>query len=187
MIPIPPSVAAFLLSPRTILVAGLSATLAYGGWAVRDHFADSEVKELKAAHAMAVNAAAEKLRKAEAAAKSREEALIEKTKGFLDEARTIVEGMEKELVRSDAASRGLLDAGRRAANRCATNQSAGPSGGGVGTGLPSGMSDGDRFLRVLGELDGFAGAAATDSGRARAARDTCQRYYEAVKKELIAK
>jgi hypothetical protein len=175
---------AALLNPRVFLAAGLAAAVFYVGWTVRDHSADSDIKDLKASHVLAVNAAAEKLRKAETDAKAREDALIDKTKGIVDEARTIVAGLETELGRADAASRGLLDAGRRAANRCTANSNPSPAGGGAGTSVSGGMSDGDRFLRVLGELDGFAGAAAEDSGRARAARDVCQRFYEAAMKEI---
>jgi hypothetical protein len=44
------------------------------------------------------------------------------------------------------------------------------------------MHDGDRLLRVLGELDGAAGALAEHADRARAAGLACERAYEAVRK-----
>jgi type II secretory pathway pseudopilin PulG len=176
MIPIP----TFLMSPRVLLASGLALSVFYAGWATRGALAASQLAQAQAQHAQAVATAEKNLRAAIDQARQREDALTTTTQGIVNEARTIVQNLESQIGRADAASGGLLDSARRAASRCTANQSATPARGSPGTSLPSGMSDGDRWLRVLGELDGFAGAAAEDSGRARAARDACQRSYEAV-------
>jgi len=180
MIPIP----AFTISPRLLLGAAVAVSIFYGGWAARAHLAKGEIASLKLAHAEAVAAAGKKLRDAQDEARKREIALTEQAQGIVNEARSVLQGLERQIGASDAASRGLLDSAARAAGRCSASANPAPTGGGAGPTMSGGRTDGDRLLRVLGELDGFAGAAAEDSGRARAARAACQAAYEAAMKAV---
>jgi len=180
MIPIP----TFLLSPKLLMAAGLTVALFGSGWLARGHFANASIAKLEAAHSRAVASAEKKARDAVEQARAREHELTEKTKEIVDEARNTIETLERSIRASDAASSSMFDAARRAASRCPASANPATSGGGSGTFVSSSMSDGDRFLRVLGELDGAAGAYAADSGRARASRDACQRSYEAAMKAV---
>jgi hypothetical protein len=115
-------------------------------------------------------------------AQTREAELVEQTRSIVDDARQTIQTLERSIVASDSASRGLQDAARRAVNRCTPSANPAAPIGSPGAILPGSMSDGDRILRLLGELDGFAGAVAADSGRARAARNACEAAYTAAMK-----
>lgn len=172
------------VSPKLIL-AGAFALAAFGsGWMARGHFAKASIAKMEIAHSQAIASAEKKARDAVESARKREFELVEQTRTIVDEARQTIQTLERSIGASDAASRGLLDAASRAAKRCPTNPNPTTAGGSAGAILPSSMSDGDRLMRVLGELDGFAGAVAVDSGRARAARSACEAAYTAAMKAV---
>lgn len=175
---------AALLSPKVLMAVGVTAALFGSGWMSRGHFAKASIAKLEIAHAQAVSTAEKKAREAVEQARKREADLVDQTRGIVDEARQTIQTLERSIGASDVASRGMLDAARRVAGRCATNPNPTTAGGGAGTILPSSMPDGDRLLFVLGQLDGAAGAYATDSGRARAARTACEAAYNAAMKAV---
>ncbi len=179
MIPIP----AFI-TPRLLAGVAVAAALVLSGWMARGKWDAARFAKLELEQAQLVAAAEKRARVELEAARARATALIETTRGIVDEARKTITELERGFAAADRASTGLLDAARRAASRCPASPNAAPASGSHGPGVPGGMSDGDRFLRVLGELDGFAGAAAADSGRARAARDACHKAYDAAMKAV---
>jgi hypothetical protein len=162
----------------------LAAVLFGSGWLTRGHFAKASIAKLEVAHVQAIASAEKKAREAVERARAREAELTEQTRTIVDEARQTIQTLESSIGTADAASRGMLDAARRTAGRCPSNPNPGAAGGSPGPKLPGGMSDGDRFLLVLGQLDGAAGAYAVDSGRARTARAACERAYDAAMKAV---
>jgi hypothetical protein len=179
MIPIP----AFI-TPRLLAGVAVAAALVLSGWMARAKWDGARFAKLELQQAQRMADAEKRARTELEAARQRETALIETTQGIVNEARQTIATLERGFAAADRASTGLLDAARRAASRCPASANAAPTGGSPGPGLPSSMSDGDRFLRVLGELDGFAGSAAADSGRARAARSACEAAYNAAMKAV---
>jgi hypothetical protein len=179
MIPIP----AFLTA-RLMAGVAVAAALVLSGWMARAKWDAGRFTKLELQQSQRVAEAEKKARTELEKARERETALIETTRGIVDEARKTVETLERGRADADRASVSMLDAARRAAGRCSPGANAAPATGGGSANLPSSMSDGDRFLRVFGELDGFAGAAAADSGRARAARNACEQAYNAALKAV---
>lgn len=175
---------AFLLSPKVIGPVVIGVAIFGAGWMARGQIAAASIAKLEASHAQAVASAEKKAREAVEAARRQEAQLAEQTRVIVDDARQTIQTLERAIASSDVASRGMLDAARRTASRCTSNPNPAATGGGSGSLLPGGMSDGDRLLRVLGELDGFAGAVAADSGRARAARNACEAAYNAAMKAV---
>ena len=170
---------AALLSPRVIGPVVLAVVLFGSGWMTRGHFAKASIAKLEIAHAQTVASAEKKAREAVESARKREFELTEQTRGIVDEARQTIQALEASIGTSDAASRSLLDAAARTAKRCPASANPTPAGGGSSAIVPSGRNDGDGLLRLVAELNGFAGAAAEDADRSRAARTACQRAYEA--------
>jgi len=179
VIPVP----AFV-TPRLIAGIAVVSALVLSGWMARGKWDAGTIADLKLAHSQTVAAGEKKAREELEKARDREAALVETTKGIVDEARKTIVDLERGFAAADSASAGMLASARKLAGNCTPRANSSPAPGGGGTSVPSGMSDGDRFLRVLGELDGFAGAAAEDSGRARAARDACGKAYEAAMKAV---
>jgi hypothetical protein len=173
---------AALLAPKVIGPVVICVAIFGAGWMARGQIARASIAELNASHAQAVANAERRAREAVDKARARELELVEQTRSIVDEARQAIQTLELNISSSNAASRGMLDAARRVAGRCASSANPATAIGSPGAPVPSGMSDGDRFLRVLGELDGFAGAVAADSGRARAARNACEAAYTAAMK-----
>lgn len=141
-----------------------------------------KVAEVKAQHSSIVAGAEKRAREEVEKVREREASLIAQTEGIINETRQTVERLEAGRLAADAAGRGMLDAARSAASRCASGKAPGPAGVGQAAGVPGSMSDGDRLMRVLGELDGAAGAYASAADRARAAGSACERYVEALRR-----
>jgi hypothetical protein len=175
---------AALLAPKVIGPVVICVAIFGAGWMARGQIAAASIAKLEAAHAQVVSAAEKKAREAVEQARAREAELVENTRSIVDDARQAIQTLERSIGSADAASRGLQDAARRTVIRCASSANPAPSGGSPGPILPSSMSDAERFLRVFGELDGFAGAVAADSGRARAARNACEAAYTAAMKAI---
>jgi hypothetical protein len=175
---------AVLLAPKVIGPIVIVVAIFGAGWMARGQIAAASIAKLEAAHAQAVSGAEKKAREAVEQARAREAELVENTRSIVDDARQAIQTLERSIGSADVASRGMLDAARRTASRCASSPNPATAGGSPGAIVPSSMSDGDRFLRVLGELDGFAGAVAADSGRARAARNACEAAYTAAMKAV---
>jgi hypothetical protein len=182
MIPLP-GVPAFI-TPRLIAGVAVAAALVLSGWMARAKWDGARFVQLQLEQSQRVAVAEQKARQAIESVRAREQALIESTQGIVNDARKTIEGLERGFAAADAASAGMLDAAKRAAGRCSTGASSAAAKGGPAAIVPGGMSDGDRFLRVLGELNAFAGAAAEDSGRARAAVEACVKAYNAVMTEV---
>jgi hypothetical protein len=174
MIPLPG-----FLTARLAAGIAICAALVLSGWMARQKWDNARFVKLQLEQSQRVAGAEKKAREAIETVRSREAALIDQTRGIVDAAQKTIEDLERHRAAADRASGGLLDAARRAAARCAPGAAPATATRSPGPGVPGGLSDGERFLRVLGELDGAAGAYAADSGRARAARDACQRSYEA--------
>ena len=179
MIPIP----AFV-TPRLIAGIAVSSALVLSGWMARGKWDASTIADLKLAQVQRIADAEKRAREAVESVRVREAALTTKTQEIVDEARKTIVDLERDIATADSASRGLQDAARRAASRCSPGANATPTSGGTGPIVPSSMSDGDRWLRVFGELNGAAGAYAEDSGRARAARSACEAAYTAAMKAV---
>jgi hypothetical protein len=175
---------AALLAPKVIGPIVICVAIFGAGWMARGQIAAASIAKLEAAHAQAVSAAEKKAREAVESARKREADLVEQTRGIVDEARQTIQTLERSIGSADAASRGLQDAARRTVSRCTSSANPSSTGGSPGAIVPSSMSDGDRLLLVLGQLDGAAGAYATDSGRARAARNACEAAYTAAMKAI---
>jgi hypothetical protein len=173
---------AALLAPKVIGPVVICVAIFGAGWMARGQIAAASIARLEAAHAQTVASAERKAREAVEQARTREAELVEQTRSIVDDARQTIQTLERSIVASDSASRGLQDAARRAVNRCTPSANPAAPIGSPGAILPGSMSDGDRILRLLGELDGFAGAVAADSGRARAARNACEAAYTAAMK-----
>lgn len=141
-----------------------------------------KVAEVRAQHSSIVAGAEKRAREEAEKVREREAALIAQTEGIINETRQTVERLEAGRLAADAAGRSMLDAARSAASRCTSGKAASPAGVGQAAGVPSGMSDGDRLMRVLGELDGAAGAYASAADRSRAAGIACERYVEALRR-----
>jgi cell division septum initiation protein DivIVA len=170
---------AALLSPRVIGPVVLAAVIFGSGWLTRGHFAKASIAKLEVAHAQAIASAEKKAREAVERARAREAELTEQTRVIVDEARKAIQTLETSIGSADTASRGMLDAARRAASRCPSNPNPATTGGSPSAILSGSRDDGERLMRLVTELDGFAGAAAQDADRSRAARFACQRAYEA--------
>jgi hypothetical protein len=173
---------AALLAPKVIGPVVICVAIFGAGWMARGQIAAASIARLEAAHAQTVASAERKAREAVEQARTREAELVDQTRSIVDDARQTIQTLERSIVASDSASRGLQDAARRAVNRCTPSANPAAPIGSPGAILPGSMSDGDRILRLLGELDGFAGAVAADSGRARAARNACEAAYTAAMK-----
>jgi hypothetical protein len=171
---------AALLAPKVIGPIVIVVAIFGAGWMARGQIAAASIAKLEAAHAQAVSAAEKKAREAVEQARAREAELVENTRSIVDDARQAIQTLERSIGSADAASRGMLDAARRTASRCTANPNPSAVGSGAGASVPSSMSDGDRFLRVLGEVNGAAGAYAEDSRRVRIARAACEAEYNAV-------
>lgn len=163
------------VSPKLIAAVVVGGSLVAGGWMARGVLADRKIAQIRADQA-------EKIAQAEAAARAREHAIIDRTEEIVRDARQTVENLRADAAAAVVAADGLrVAAARYAARRCPAAPVA-PASGGAPAIVPSGMHDGDRLLRVLGELDGAAGALAAHADRARAAGLACERAYEAVRK-----
>ena len=164
-----------VVSPKLIAAIVIGGSLIGAGWMARGVLADRKIAQIRADQA-------EKVAQAEAAARAREHAIIDRTEEIVREARSTVENLRADAAAAVVAADGLrVAAARYAARRCPAAPLT-PASGGAPTIVPGSMHDGDRLLRVLGELDGAAGALAEHADRARAAGLACERAYEAVRK-----
>ena len=179
MIPISP------LTLRAAFAAGALAVAFGGGWLIRGWRADAALARVEQAHAEVVAEAERKAREHMEAVRAREAAMVQKSEEIARDAQSIVEALQRDTAAAGAASRSMLDAASRAARRCGA--AAGPAAAGPGSsaGMPGGMRDGDRLLRVLTELDGAAGAYADAADRARAAGSACERTYDAARAAMM--
>ena len=164
-----------VVSPKLIAAIVIGGSLIGAGWMARGVLADRKIAQIRADQA-------EKVAQAEAAARAREHAIIDRTEEIVREARTTVENLRADAAAAVVAADGLRAAAARYAARRCPAAPAGPASGGSPAIVPPDMRDGDRLLRVLGELDGAAGALAEHADRARAAGLACERSYEAVRK-----
>lgn len=170
-----------MIPPQAIAAGVIAVVAGAAGWTLNGWRMGTTIAELEATHAKIV-AEAEKTARAEVdKVRAREDALTAKIQEITDEGRATNERLQAAIVAGSTASRGVLDAARIATNRCASSQNPAPAGGGKAANVPSSMSDGDRLLRVLGELDGAAGAYAEAADRSRSAGLACERYVEALK------
>lgn len=179
MIPLP----AFITT-RLLVGVAVASGLVLSGWFARAKWDENRFTKLKLEQTRRIADAEKRARELMEAARARENELIAKTQEIADEARKAVVDLERSRAVADAASVSMLDAARRATSRCSPGPSATTSPRSLGTGMSGSMSDGDRLMRVLGELDGAAGAYAEDSGRARAARNACEQAYTAAMKAV---
>ena len=170
---------AFLLSPKVIGPIVIGVAIFGAGWMARGQIAAASIARLEASHAQAAASAAKKAREAVEQARTREAELMQQTRTIVDEARQAIQTLERSIGSADTASRGMLDAARRTANRCTSGANSASAIGSPGATMPSSRDDGERLMRLVTELDGFAGAAAQDADRSRASRNACQRAYEA--------
>jgi hypothetical protein len=164
-----------VVSPKLIAAIVIGGSLIGAGWMARGVIADRKIAQIRAEQA-------ERVAQAEAAARAREHAIIDRTEEIVRDARETVENLRADAAAAVVAADGLRAAAARYAARRCPAAPATPASGGASTVVPSGMHDGDRLLRVLGELDGAAGALAEHADRARAAGLACERAYEAVRK-----
>jgi len=166
---------ASVIQAKVVAALVIGGSLVAGGWMARGVLADRKIAQIRADQA-------EKVAQAEAAARAREHAIIDRTEEIVRDARQTVENLRADAAAAVVAADGLRAAAARyAARRCPAAPVA-PASGGAPAIVPSGMHDGDRLLRVLGELDGAAGALAAHADRARAAGLACERAYDAVRK-----
>lgn len=181
MIPIP-ALSALSISPKLIGVGVLALVAASTGWMIRGKLADAQIARVHAAAATERAQAQERARQAVEAARAREQQILDKTQEIVHEARDAVAELARDAAAADAAGVGLRHAAAKLAARCNTSPPApAPAGRGPAAPVPGGMHDGDRLLRVLGELDGAAGAYADAADRSRAAGLACERIYEQVR------
>jgi hypothetical protein len=176
---------------RAIAAAALAAALLLAGfgagWTAQGWRKDTALQSLKAEHAQALKAAAETALAETQKAKARETELQNQIEGIADEARQLQAARDAAAADAADARQRMLNAARSAASRCASGSVAAIAGGGQAGQLPGSMSDGDRLLRVLGELDGAAGAYADAADRSRAAGLACERSYNAAREALRPK
>jgi hypothetical protein len=165
-----------------LLLAGFGA-----GWTAQGWRKDTALQSLKAEHAQAMKAAAETALAETQKAKARETELQTKIEGIADEARQLQAARDAAAADAADARQRMLNAARGAASRCATGSTSAIARGSQTGSMPGSMSDGDRLLRVLGELDGAAGAYADAADRSRAAGLACERSYNAAREAVKPK
>ncbi len=173
---------------RAIAAVALAAALllaSFGaGWTVQGWRKDAALEALKAGHAQALKTAAETALAETQKAKARETELQNQIEGIADEARQLQAARDAAAADAADARQRMLNAARSAASRCAAGSVASAARGGSAGNMPGSMSDGERLLRVLGELDGAAGAYADAADRARAAGLACERSYNAAREAV---
>ena len=174
----------WMLNPKIIGAVAIAAGLAAGGWIARGKLADAQLARLEASHAQAIAASEKAARDAAAQAQARERSLAEQLEVIADEKRQSDEAAARAAVAADTAARGLRDSFAVAVRRCSSGSTPSAPGGGSAAIVPGSMSDGERLLRVLGELDGAAGAYADAADRSRAAGIACERAYDAARAEV---
>ena len=151
------------------------------GYYVRGKLANAQIARVEARVAADTAARETAHREALEAVRAREAAVIARTEEIVNAARQADSELRAARAAADAAGVGLRDAAARyAARRCPTATAALGSAPG---GLPRGLHDADRLLRVLGELDARAGDLADAADRSRAAGAACERFYDTVKQQ----
>lgn len=165
---------------RVILIASVLAAFALG-YFTRDVFADREIAEVRAEFSDFQKQAATAARLAEADARSRESALRAKIQEVSNEARQKARELEVQLAVADT-DRERLRNRIQALLTSARNQAGGDpalaAGGSVAEGAATVLAD--LFTRA----DARAQELAEHADRLTAARDACERSYQAVRPQL---
>lgn len=169
-----------------ILAAGLAIGSFAAGWGANGWRLGKQIATMKAQAAVDLAVREKTAREEVEKARAREAAVSSIAEGIVQDARKILDDVQRDAAAADAARVGLLDAARRAAaRRCPAASTAGAAGGGASGLVPGGMQDGDRLLFVLAAADGRAGELAAAADRARTAGAACERLYDAARAETL--
>jgi hypothetical protein len=162
-----------------IVVVGVALLGAgfYGGkrWSAAD------LEKERAQHATVVAAAATARAEAVDRALADSRAAVAEAERIAGEARAEEDRLRIARAAAVTESGRLRDAAATYQRRHAAACAPGATSGGTTGAVPGRVYDGDRFLRVLGELDGAAGAFAEAADRARSSGLACERTYEVMR------
>lgn len=178
MIPLPA-----IGGPKKLGAVAVLAVAAATGWMARGQVEGAKLAAAELRHARYVAQVERQAREQVEAARQREAAIVTKAEEVTRDAQETIDRYARDAAAAAAVRGGMLDAARTVAARCGNAHApAAPAGAGSSAGMPGGMRDGDRLLRVLAELDGAAGAYAEHADRARAAAHACGAFYDEVRR-----